>query len=106
MTKILQNEVKCHSCGDNVWSAHRHDFKSCSCGKVAVDGGLDYLKRVFAEDASYTDLSISVDAEVLQALKDQLQWCEDTGRNQLGVICAILRTLRDSGYDVNPVEKE
>ena len=28
-----------------IESVHRHDFKVCSCGTVAVDGGNDYLRR-------------------------------------------------------------
>jgi hypothetical protein len=29
-----------------VESAHRHDFRTCACGKIAVDGGRDYRRRV------------------------------------------------------------
>lgn len=36
--------IKCKHCGDVIKSKHRHDFVWCSCGKVAVDGGNDYLK--------------------------------------------------------------
>ena len=28
-----------------IEGTHRHDFKFCKCGAVAVDGGTDYLKR-------------------------------------------------------------
>ena len=47
MPKILRNAVKCNNCGDIIESTHRHDFKWCSCGLVAVDGGHDYLKRCY-----------------------------------------------------------
>lgn len=100
MSKILQNEIQCNKCGQNIWSSHRHDFKWCSCGSVAVDGGMDYLKRSVKDDCSYTDLSISINEDTLEALDDQLNWCMDTGRNNLGVICAIMRTLRDQGYNI------
>ncbi len=43
---ILSNQVECLKCGDKPFSAHRHDFKYCKCEKVAVDGGMDYLKRM------------------------------------------------------------
>lgn len=45
MQKILVNKIKCKKCGDIIVSEHRHDFKYCKCGAVAVDGGQDYLKR-------------------------------------------------------------
>lgn len=57
MGKILRNAVKCNYCGDIIESQHRHDFVRCSCGRVAVDGGKDYLRRVYHEDADFTELS-------------------------------------------------
>jgi ribA/ribD-fused uncharacterized protein len=35
--------IKCLRCNDIIQSLHRHDFKYCFCGAVAVDGGKDYL---------------------------------------------------------------
>lgn len=43
--KIVANRAQCTHCGDIIQSVHRHDFVTCSCGKLAVDGGKDYLKR-------------------------------------------------------------
>lgn len=42
MPQIISNKIQCLSCGDIIESRHRHDFKSCSCGAVAIDGGYDY----------------------------------------------------------------
>jgi len=42
---ITRNAVKCLKCGDIIESAHVHDFKTCSCGAIFVDGGLEYLRR-------------------------------------------------------------
>ncbi len=36
--------VKCLDCKNEIFSENRHDFKYCSCGKVFVDGGKDYLR--------------------------------------------------------------
>ena len=44
--KILVNKIQCKKCKDIIESKHVHDFKWCSCGAVAVDGGLEYLRRV------------------------------------------------------------
>ena len=43
--KIIRNRIKCKHCDDIVESTSVHDFKFCSCGKVAIDGGKCYLKR-------------------------------------------------------------
>lgn len=44
-SKIIHNRIKCLKCGDIIESKHRHDYKTCSCGACAVDGGHDYLRR-------------------------------------------------------------
>lgn len=56
MQKILKNKIRCNKCFDEIESTHTHDFKFCKCGAVAVDGGLDYIRRIGDLDA-YTELS-------------------------------------------------
>lgn len=58
--KILQNQVHCNLCGDEPYSGSRHDFKYCECGNVAVDGGLDYLRRVGKNLGEVTEMSYSM----------------------------------------------
>lgn len=58
MTKIIRNRAKCLICGAVVESKYTHDFKVCLCGNVAVDGGLEYLKRSVKDLSKYKDLSI------------------------------------------------
>ena len=55
--KILTNKIRCNFCQEVLESKHRHDFVQCSCGKVAVDGGKDYLRRVFDLESDYVELS-------------------------------------------------
>lgn len=45
MVRILVNAAECVFCGDYIQSKHRHDYVSCKCGLIAVDGGVDYLRR-------------------------------------------------------------
>ena len=64
MQKILINKIKCNKCGDIIESIHRHDFKYCQCGAVAVDGGKNYLRRCFTNSPDdFTDLSEWEDIE-------------------------------------------
>lgn len=44
--KIIRNMARCKLCGDIIESRTTHEFRWCSCGAVAVDGGLSYLRRV------------------------------------------------------------
>lgn len=60
MQKIIRNIIRCKHCGDIIESVSVHDFKFCSCGSVAVDGGHDNLRRLFltSPDDDYEDLSV------------------------------------------------
>lgn len=64
-TLILENSAKCLGCGDHIVSEYRWDFETCTCGRVSVDGGKDYLKRLFAGDdgPGYEDTSITFTKE-------------------------------------------
>lgn len=56
--KVIVNKIRCKKCGDIIESTHRHDFKICKCGAVAVDGGHDYLRRSGDLDG-YEELSVT-----------------------------------------------
>ena len=100
MDRILSNQVKCLKCGDEPYSASVHDFKSCKCGAIAVDGGQDYLKRV-GDLESYEEISIELDREAVDLAVAAIEEAQETGRNAFGILCAVARTLRDweRGHD-------
>ena len=54
---IKVNKVKCKICGDIIESKFRHDFKTCKCGKVSVDGGLDCIRRCAPSKGAFEELS-------------------------------------------------
>lgn len=65
---IIKNRIKCRTCGDIIESVYRHDFRSCSCGRVAVDGGHDYLRRGYIDSrADYEELSVFAPDEEMTA---------------------------------------
>jgi hypothetical protein len=55
--KITKNSAKCLTCNDEIESKHRHDYVSCKCGSISVDGGKDYLKRSFIDFGRLEDTS-------------------------------------------------
>lgn len=143
-TIILSNQVYCENCGDAPYSAHVHDLASCKCGNVSVDGGMEYLKRLFhADKPKYRDISIEWSREKYKKMAEALtplyyedcddclteitrcnissivehyifsqglsedfapqltkatEWACRTGRNILGLICALARTERDGDF--------
>jgi hypothetical protein len=36
--------IKCRHCRDVIFSRTRHDNHSCSCGKIWIDGGFEYIR--------------------------------------------------------------
>jgi len=44
---LIRNAAKCLHCGTVIESKHSHDFKTCTCGKISIDGGLDYSRKLF-----------------------------------------------------------
>ncbi|GLX71423.1 DUF7695 domain-containing protein [Paenibacillus glycanilyticus] len=57
--KIIVNAIRCKNCLSVIESVDHHDMKWCTCGKVAIDGGTQYLKRTgLLED--YDELSYCV----------------------------------------------
>lgn len=43
--------------GNVIESKHVHDFQACSCGRIFVDGGHDYLRWGFKSKDDFIDLS-------------------------------------------------
>jgi hypothetical protein len=61
-SKILKNSARCLLCDTEIESTSVHDFVTCPCGNLSVDGGHDYLKRgamvpVIDGHETYTDTS-------------------------------------------------
>ena len=55
---IIRNSAKCLKCCDEIESKHRHDFVTCQCGAISVDGGKEYFKRSAADMSLFIDTSI------------------------------------------------
>jgi len=58
---IIKNRAYCKKCSIEVESKSVHDFRSCKCGSLSVDGGRDYLHRL-GDPNTYIDTSIVTDA--------------------------------------------
>ena len=94
--KIIQNEVQCDNCGDIIHSASVHSCVQCSCGGVTVDGDMEYLRRL-GHAQSYTERSMTLNETTINELSEYIEMMIETGRNPLGIACAVIRTLRDFG---------
>ena len=91
---IIQNAVTCLSCGDYIFSRHRHDFVTCTCGSISVDGGQEYLRRVGAIDAC-VDMSWSLPDDVYNECAKVVEEAKENNRNKFGIANAVMRKLRE-----------
>ncbi len=55
---IVRNSMLCLECNTEIESRHVHDFVTCPCGSISVDGGKEYLKRCCVPDKKFKDTSI------------------------------------------------
>lgn len=40
----MRNRAKCKICNEILESFHQHDYVSCKCGEIAIDGGTQYFR--------------------------------------------------------------
>ena len=90
---IIQNAVTCLGCGDFIVSKHRHDFVTCTCGAISVDGGQAYLRRV-GDFTNAVDHSWELPDELYRQCADAVEEAIDTNRNKFGIANAVMRRLR------------
>lgn len=92
---IVQNAVICNKCDDFIVSKRRHDFVTCKCGAISVDGGQEYLRRV-GDLSAATEMSWELPEELYRACADVVQDAMHTNRNKFGIANAVMRKLREA----------
>lgn len=80
MGRIIENSAKCLKCGDKIISKHRHDYVTCSCGNISVDGGLDYCRRSFKDMKTWIDTSIWEDDTPKPAYEVTMEGDDSNGK--------------------------
>jgi hypothetical protein len=72
--------IKCFNCGDIIFSRAHHDYRECSCRKIAIDGGRLYT-RIIGNIEDFKILSLDI-KETNKELYDD--W--DKNINKFGLI--------------------
>lgn len=95
---ILRNSIKCNHCNDEIESKHRHDFVTCKCGKISVDGGKDYRKTSFTELSDFTDTSIDDDGSH-ELRRQYLTWGNNYDKDMNRLPETIYNPIKDMTSD-------
>jgi hypothetical protein len=59
--QMVCNRAMCLKCKDVITSRHRHDFVTCGCGNLSLDGGNDYRRTLYENWTMVSDMSIYLD---------------------------------------------
>jgi poly-beta-hydroxyalkanoate depolymerase len=61
---VITNKAMCKLCSDIIESKSRHDYVTCQCGEISVDGGTAYRKRSARNLSNIIELSDTYEKEV------------------------------------------
>jgi len=78
--KLVRNAAKCLNCNDVIESKHVHDFVSCSCGDIFIDGGLEYTRGGAKDFSKFLSLSETVECNSHRIYTDYI-----TGEKSCGI---------------------
>jgi len=76
---MVVEAYRCKICEDVLFSRARHDYRTCSCGKVSVNGGIEYFQvKSWGPVPEKVKLDLKVTEEELFAdwnsRKDEFGW--------------------------------
>lgn len=61
--RLVVNRAECLLCGDVLISKHRHDFVSCKCGNVSIDGSTSCPRSIVSDREHYLNCSLYTDSD-------------------------------------------
>jgi len=73
MNTIIQNAAYCKICNEIVVSKERHDFETCNCTSISVDGGTYYVRRSVKDVNLYEELVLTVNS-TFDEIINKLVW--------------------------------
>lgn len=91
----MRNRAKCKLCEDVIESKHRHDYITCSCGEISVDGGNDYMHARFNNPENF----ICIDDEgneIIPKMKEE----KEESPSQTENARPLLKVPRDELLDI------
>lgn len=74
----MRNRAKCKACEEVIESFHRHDYVSCKCGQIAVDGGTDCYRAAAKDWTNFVrvddddrEIEVTVIADVKEIVENE-----------------------------------
>ena len=102
LTKCVRNSAICLDCGDEVESRSGHDFRSCKCGNLFVDGGLNYCRRGAKDFARVEDTSVYRRLYRKELVEDIIYWEQKVEEDKE---YAVKYDAKPSKWNIEELEK-
>ena len=81
--KLTVNAAECFKCEDIIYSRTVHDLRYCSCGEIAVDGGLERF-YIISKSLSPKTMKLEIKATAHELYND---W--NTMTNEFGLVSKV-----------------
>ena len=79
---IIVKAIKCPKCQCTIFSRAHHDFRTCPCGTVSIDGGFDYTRLLFPSGTDSPEIfGLEIEQTVEELYND---W--NLSHNKFGII--------------------
>lgn len=76
----MRNRAKCKLCNDILESFHQHDYVTCKCGEISVDGGQNYFKASAGDWKNFLrvdDEGNEILVKVVEETKEEVPFIEE-----------------------------
>lgn len=97
--ELVVNSIQCLTCQQIITSQNVHDFVTCGCRRVAVDGGDEY-QRILS-GGPYENLAVYRKSGPWEEVHRELSIkCRERFRKELEFLCDQVGDLIESGQVV------
>jgi lysyl-tRNA synthetase class I len=86
--------AQCNECGDVIFSRVKHDYRSCTCNCISVDGGYEYFKVSHPSGVIFKEIEIELDVSIDDLYDDWDQMHDKFG---------LIKTKDEEKYDCSRV---
>lgn len=92
----MRNRAKCRLCRDIIASIYQHDYVTCKCGEIAVDGGsgFGFVRHVWKTDKSNLIALDDEGKEICQTITDPVT------QEELDILCP-----KENEAEESPIEQ-
>lgn len=77
MLTVSVSAIKCPRCKHIIYSRVRHDFRTCPCRSISIDGGFDYNRIVWIKVKKPVIFPLKINATKKQLYDD---WINKTDK--------------------------